>query len=225
MAVHEIKVPFTLSAEDLENVIRPLVEDHLQRLTEDGGRTLAQFSDAIEEKKRLVQRDANEMVEKHVALRQRIDAELEALKDKVTKRANIFLIPVASAILLGGVIVLWSLVGGVTASLRREANDALSETRILQSQLNDKKTDLSTLSDGISAAKSQLEQLRAQSPAMDQEKRIGLLETSIRHLDSRIDTLFAKPTGTTVITTPATTPTPNQSAVQPAPSAPANPRL
>jgi hypothetical protein len=56
-----------------------------------------------------------------------IETKIEALKEKINKQANTIFLPVASIVLLAGLIGLWVLVGSNVFELRRQVDDSLGK--------------------------------------------------------------------------------------------------
>jgi uncharacterized protein YoxC len=182
-----------MSQESIEAAVAAIVKRELDTRLKGLGTSLDTLSDSIREKSRAVQNDIDQLREKASTVRTEVETKLENIQEKVNKKANLYLIPIASVILLGGILALWALVGGLAMGLRKEANDALIQAGTLRSEIDTKKRELSAMGEEVTQLKTQLDALKTGTVIPEIQKHLTTTDGEItrieRTINARIDAL------------------------------------
>jgi len=99
--------------------IGPLVDSTVDSRARELTKSLEAIGDSVRDKKREVQKDQDELVEKVAKVRTSVDAQIDALEEGIKKKANSFLIPAMTIVLLAAFLAPWTAVGALVSQFAR----------------------------------------------------------------------------------------------------------
>jgi hypothetical protein len=226
MNTRNFSLPVSISEEDVKNALKPCIDEEIQRLQEMSQRGMDALGDAVDDKRRLLETKVDGLTTRVTQQIKDADKALEDLKDKVTKRANQFLIPISIVILLLGVIAIWATLGSTFMALRSQSTDALAAAEQLKADIASRETQLKDLSAQLATLatyKQTLTDLEGRTAKLESQLgpqglllgRMQTVEGSIKKTDGRVDTLTQMVAGKTNVSSATTVTSPQSTSTKP----------
>jgi hypothetical protein len=155
--------------------------------------SIEKIRDAAMTKQSQVSKDLDVLFTQVAGAKRDIEDQVDKIREKVTRRANWYLIPTATAILLAGILGLWAIVGANATSLRSTVNVAIEEANKLQSKTTDANTGLTKVQESLIQAQqlvlanqASIEQLKKQNPFADHTQALEKLKQQNDDLTKRL---------------------------------------
>jgi predicted nucleic acid-binding Zn-ribbon protein len=229
-----INVPVNVPIEDVQSGVQSVLRE---KVTEELDRATSTFKEDVVQKVRVLQDDANKMLEKvsdkHFLVDEtlrRLAKAVEDFKDELSTKSSRILIPAAIAVMVACAVGAWGVLGGTIVGMRAEGDRVNAASQDLERRYAATEQQLIDLSNAIEMAKAKLgglndaiEKARKNSGAVNEEPRLAKLEAAdaqarlakleaaISRTDGRLDTLSqfasAKAAAPTVVAPSAPAPT------------------
>lgn len=146
------------------------------------------------QKQASVTKDLDSLFTQVATAKRDVENQLDAIRERITRKANSYLIPTATLILLGGILGLWAVVGSMAVQLRTSVNTTLEDTRRLQDNIAGANTNLTKVQQDlleaqhlVSANQNSIEQLKTANPLAAQVKDLNQLKADYKAVVKRLD--------------------------------------
>jgi hypothetical protein len=136
-----------------------------------------------------------------------IETKIEALKEKINKQANTIFLPVASIVLLAGLIGLWVLVGSNVFELRRQVDDSLGKVADFNTKITKAQQDLAAAQTDFNTHKQQIDQAISGTLAAELTSKLNLVQQDLTGIHAAVTSLQNAHIATAVKNVPTTKPT------------------
>lgn len=141
-----------------------------------------------------VSKDLDSLFTQVTSAKRDVEGQLDKIRENVTRRANWYLIPTATVILLAGILGLWAVVGANANSLRTTVNATLEEAGKLHTATTDANIALGKVQQDLIQAQAMvlsnqttIEQIKQQNPFADHTQQLKDLSRQYSDLNKRLD--------------------------------------
>jgi hypothetical protein len=155
--------------------------------------SVEKIREAAVKKQGEVNKDLDSLFTQVAGAKRDVEGQLDKIRESVTRRANWYLIPTATIILLAGILGLWAVVGANANSLRTTVNATLDEARKLQKETTDGNAALASVQQNLIQAQGMvlsnqaaIEQLKQQNPFADHTQKLKELGQQYADLSKRM---------------------------------------
>jgi DNA-binding transcriptional MerR regulator len=179
-----IQISAALPISEIERVLSRIVARSLEDRAREIGVSLEEVRDAARDKQRQVREEVEALFDKTLATKVDVETRLDDLQEKINKKANRYLIPVATIILLAGILALWAVVGGVVFKLREDVTKADGEVETLKQQVAAKQKDLEKLEADLKEAQGKIKSIMDGTVIGQLDARLKVLEGVLRTAQS-----------------------------------------
>jgi hypothetical protein len=158
--------------------------------------SIEKIRDAAVGKQAQVSKDLDTLFTQVAGAKRDIEDQIDKIREKVTRRANWYLIPTATVILLAGILGLWAIVGANATSLRSTVNSAIEEANKLQGKTSDANAALAKVQQDLIQAQQlvlanqdSIEQIKKQNPFAEHKQALDKLTQQNADLTKRLATV------------------------------------
>jgi|ERR1039458_6127743 hypothetical protein len=169
---------------DLESVFAASVSDK---------ESIDRIRDAALQKQADVTKELETLFSSVATAKRGVEDQLDKLTTQIKTKANWYLIPTATVILLAGILGLWAIVGATAVNLKNTVKDTLEQNTTLQGQIATAMSELSKVQSSLIQAQQMaianqatIDQIKTTNPFADVTQKVGKLTSDYAGLSKRV---------------------------------------